>query len=206
MGMAALTALSTASSAQAQPAPELSLPVIKAPEPRVIEEQGESPVHYRRSPRIVLPTMRLGVGYHGRLPIGEFDGASGFTFDAYLGAAVRFGRGARTGLLAQLGYSYVTFPEHLASAGLGVLYGIGAPEPERPDDTFRHAGFRFAVVPHAVAGYAYGGGVVGARTSVIIGYWFYALEVSHQLLRAAPGQTHEVHLMFTSVTPFGEDE
>lgn len=203
---AALTALLTSAGAGAQPSPELGLPPPIAPEPRVIQEQGESPVHYRRSPRIVLPIMRIGAGYHGRLPVGGFEGGSAFSFDLYGGAVTRFGRGARIGLLTEIGYSYVTFSEHLASLGIGVLYGIGpksAPAPGVPSD---NAGLRVALVPHAIAGYAYGSGVVGARTSVIVGYWFYALELSHQILRGEAGQTHEIHVMLTSVTPFGEGE
>src|SRR5688500_14450990 len=106
MGMAALAALTMTSSAEAQPALELSLPVPRAPEPRVIEEQGPSPVHYRKSPRIVLPTAQVGLGFHGQLPVGGFDGWSAFSFDVYGGATFRFGRGARAGLLTEIGYSY----------------------------------------------------------------------------------------------------
>ena len=61
-------------------------------------------------------------------------------------------------------------------------------------------------MPHVVAGSAYDGGAYGARSSLIVGYWFYALELAYQILRAPPGQTHEIHVMFTSVTPFGEDD
>jgi hypothetical protein len=139
---AALTALSIAPRAEAQA--ELRLPQPTAPEPRVIQEHGESPIHYRQSPRIVLPTLRLGLGYHGRLPVGGFEGGSAFSFDLYGGAAIRFGRAARTGLYTELGYSYVTFSEHLVSLGLGALHGIG-PAPD-VDSSIRSGlpGFRLA--------------------------------------------------------------
>ncbi|MCK6587788.1 MAG: hypothetical protein HUU21_13735 [Polyangiaceae bacterium] len=204
---AALTALSISAGVKAQPSPELRLPQATAPAPRVIPEQGESPLHYRLSPRIVLPLVRIGAGYHGRLPINGFEGGSAFSFDLHGGAVFRFGRGARAGLLTEAGYSYVTFSEHLASLGIGVVYGLGTAASSRDlDIPSERSSFKIALVPHAIAGHAYEGGAVGARTSVIVGYSFYALELSHQFLRAEPGQAHEIHIMLTSLSAFGEDE
>jgi hypothetical protein len=186
-------------------AQQLQLPDPIAPEPRVITEQGPSPLHYRKSPRIVLPTFRSGFGMQVRIPTGDLTAKVAFTLDAYVGATIRFGRGARTGLLTEVGYSYVGFSEHLGSAGIGILYGLGRP-PAPPGESQPMGGRRFAIVPHALVGKAYGGLAVGARTSVIFGYWIYGFELAHQVLVVGPRQIHEVHTTFTAIMPMGEDE
>jgi hypothetical protein len=197
-----LTMLAIAAPAAAQ---ELKLPQPTAPEPRVIVERHPSQVHYRRSPRIVLPTLRLGPGIQIRLPVNEQVAKPAFSLDIYMGSVFRFGRGARTGLFVEGGYSYVGFSEHLASAGLGVLHGIGRPEIE-PDELEPLGRPRIGVVPHALVGRAYGGTAVGARTSLILAYWAYGFEVGHQVLFVGPRTIHEMHLAFTGIVPFGENE
>jgi hypothetical protein len=186
-------------------AQELQIADPIAPEPRVIAEQGPSPLHYRQSARIVMPTLRIGLGLHVRLPTGNITAKAAFALDVYLGTTIRFGRGAPTGMLAEAGYSYVGFSEHLASLGIGVLYGLGRP-PAPPGESQPLGRRRFGVVPHALVGWAYGGPAFGARTSVILGYWIYGVELAHQVLFAGARQIHEIHLTFTGIGPLGVDE
>jgi hypothetical protein len=196
----AMMAIAAPSSAE-----ELHLPEPIAPEPRVITEQGPSPLYYRKSPRIVLPTFRSGFGLQVRVPTGDITAKVAFTLNAYIGATIRFGRGASTGLLTEAGYSYVGFSEHLASVGIGVLHGLGrAPAP--PGESQPIGRRRLAIVPHVLVGKAYGGLAVGARTSVILGYWIYGFELAHQVLVVGSRQIHEVHTTFTAIMPMGEDE
>lgn len=194
--------LAAATPAAAQ---ELQISDPIAPEPRVITEQGPSPLHYRLSPHIVLPTLRISPGFHVRIPTGNITAKAAFALDFYGGATIRFGRGATTGMLAEAGYSYVGFSEHLASLGIGVLYGLGRP-PAPPNESRPLGRRRIGFVPHAVLGYAYGGAAIGARTSLLLGYWIYGVEVAHQVLFAGPRQIHEIHLTFTGIAPLGEDE
>ncbi len=186
-------------------AQELQIADPIAPEPRVITEQGPSPVHYRHSPRIVLPTMRIGPGLHVRIPTGNITAKVAFALDLYGGVTIRFGRGASTGMLAEAGYSYVGFSEHLASLGIGVLHGLGRP-PAPPDESRPLGRRRIGFVPHMLVGWAYGGPAFGARTSLILGYRIYGVEFAHQVLFVGPRQIHEIHLAFTGIAPFGEDE
>jgi hypothetical protein len=182
---------------------EIAEPI--APEPRVISEQGSSPLYYRQSPRIVLPTIRIGPGLQIRIPTGKVTAKAAFTLDLYGGATIRFGRGASTGMLLEAGYSYVGFSEHLASLGIGVLHGIG-PLPVVRDEPKPLGRARIGLVPHVLAGYAYGGPALGVRTSLILGYWIYGVELAHQMLFVGERQIHEIHLTITGITPFGEDE
>lgn len=196
-----LAMLFVAPSAAAQ---ELKIPPIAAPEPRVIDEQGPSPLHYRKSPQIFLPTLRLGLGIQGRIATENITAKVAFSLDFYAGGVFRFGRGASTGLLTEVGYSYVGFSEHLASLGLGIFHGIGPAV-----ETSRNAGTsgrpRFGIVPHAILGSAYGDFGIGARSSVILGYSVYGIEFAHQFLFVGPRTFHEIHIVFGGVAPLGED-
>jgi hypothetical protein len=108
-------------------------------------------------------------------------------------------------MLAEAGYSYVGFSEHLASLGIGVLHGIGRP-PAPPGESPPLGRMRIGFVPHALLGQAYGGVAVGARTSMLLGYWVYGLELAHQVLFVDTRQVHEIHLSFTGISLLGEDE
>jgi hypothetical protein len=177
-----------------------------APKPSIISEQGPSPLYYRQSPRIVSPTIRISPGLHVRIPAYNVTAKAAFALDIYAGATIRFGRGASTGILAEGGYSYVGFSEHLASLGLGVLHGIGH-SPKTPRGASQPLGRRrIGFVPHALAGYAYGAPAIGARTSLLLGYWVYGAELAHQVLFVGTRQIHEIHLAFTAIAPLGEDE
>jgi len=202
--LAALAMLLLAPTVAAQ---ELQIPPITVPEPRVITEQAPSPLHYRKSPHIFVPTFRTGLGIQGRIATENITAKVAFALDVYVGGTFRFGRGARTGLLTEVGYSYVGFSEHLASLGIGILHGIGplrssskgsgSPPLGRP---------RFGIVPHAVLGAAYGKFGVGARSSLILGYWIYGIEFAHQVLFVGPQTFHEIHIVVGGVMPIGEDE
>lgn len=186
-------------------AQELQIAEPLAPEPRVVSEQSPSPLHYRLSPHLVLPTMRIGPGLHVRIPTGNITAKVAFALDLYGGVTIRFGRGASTGMLAEAGYSYVGFSEHLASLGIGVLHGLGRP-PTPPGETQPLGRRRIGLVPHALLGWAYGGPAFGARTSLLLGYWVYGVELAHQVLFTGNRQIHEIHLTLASIAPFGEDE
>jgi hypothetical protein len=200
--LVALAMLFVAPTAAAQ---ELQLPPITAPEPRVIAEQGPSPLHYRKSPRIFVPTFRTGFGIQGRIATENITAKVAFTLDAYFGGTFRFGRGASTGLLTEMGYSYVGFSEHLASFGIGILHGVG---PGRTSSRVSRSLGRpkFGIVPHAILGSAYGDFGVGARTSLILGYSVYGFEFAHQVLFVGPRTFHELHIVVGGVMAIGEDE
>lgn len=200
--LAALAMLFVAAPAAAQ---ELQIPPVTAPEPRIIVEQGESPLHYRRSPKIFIPTIRLGLGLQGRIATENITAKVAFALDVHFGGAFRFGRGASTGLLTEVGYSYIGFSEHLASLGLGILHGIG-PVPRSSEGSRSLGRPRFGIVPHAILGSAYGGFGIGARSSLILGYWVYGVEFAHQVLFVGPQTFHEIHIVFGGVMPTGEDE
>lgn len=187
-------------------AEELLIPSPSAPEPRIITEQGPSPVHYRKSPHIVLPTFRTGIGVQVRVPTGGVTGKAAFALDAYFGGTFRFGRGSPTGLITEIGYSYIGFSEHLASAGVGILSGLGRP-PAQKGESQPLGRRRIGFIPHALVGFAYGGLAYGARTSLVMGYWVYGVELAHQVLfTTGKRQIHEIHLMFGGIMPLGEDE
>jgi hypothetical protein len=188
-------------------AQELVLPEPTVAPRRVIEEQGESPLYYRRSPRYVFPTFRTAIGAQGRLPIGEAPGGVAFTVDVEVGVAVRFHRSARFGAMFEGGYSYVGFSEHLANAGLGfILWGLGSPVFERYGQEDPPGPVKIALVPHAIAGRAYGFTAYGARTSLMAFYWIAGFELAHQILLLPTRQVHEIHTTFTLLSFLGEDE
>ena len=199
-----LTLLLLPSRAAAQ---ELHLPEPTLTPRRVIEEQGPSPLHYRRSPRYVFPMIRTGIGAQGRLPTGDLEGKVAFTFDVDVGVAVRFGRGARVGMMVEGGYSYVGFSEHLANAGLGlIVWGLGSPIAAQYGQADPPGPVKIALVPHALVGSAYGGTAYGARTSLIAIYWVAGFELAHQILVIGERQVHEIHTVFTFTSMFGENE
>lgn len=188
-------------------AQDLVLPEPTGAPRRVIEEQGESPLYYRRSPRYVFPMFRTAVGVQGRLPIGDVEGGIAFTVGVEAGVAVRFHRSARFGAMFEGGYTYVGFSEHLADAGLGlILWGLGSPIFERYGQVDPPGPVKIALVPHAVAGRAYGGAAYGARTSLMAFYWIAGFELAHQVLLLPERQVHEIHAVFTFLSLVGEDE
>ncbi|UQA55424.1 hypothetical protein [Polyangium aurulentum] len=174
---------------------------------RVIEEQGPSPLYYRRSPRYVLPILRSAIGAQGRIATGDLEGKFAFTFDVDVGMAVRFTRGARVGAMLEGGYSYVGFSEHLANLGLGlIVWGLGSPILERYGQVDPPGPVKIALVPHALLGSAYGGTAYGARTSLMAIYWVAGFELAHQILVIGQRQVHEIHTVLTFATMLGEDE
>jgi hypothetical protein len=188
-------------------AQELVLPEPTAAPRRVIEEHGQSPLYYRQSPRYVFPMFRTGIGAQGRLPIGDVEGGVAFTADVEVGLAVRFHRSARFGAMFEGGYSYVGFSEHLANAGLGlILWGLGSPILTRYGQVDPPGPVKIALVPHALAGRAYGHAAYGARTSLMAFYWLAGFELAHQVLQLPERQVHEIHTVSTFVSLLGEDE
>jgi len=200
-----LAVLAIPAAATPAAAEELRLPDPVVPEPKVITEQGPSPVYYRKSPHLVLPTFRTMFGVQIRVPTGNVTGKAAFTLDAYFGGAIRFGRGSPTGLLTELGYSYIGFSEHLASGGIGILHGLGRP-PAKSGELQPLGRRRIGLIPHALVGWAHGDLAYGSRTSLLMGYWVYGVELAHQVLFVGPRQIHEIHLTFGGIMPLGEDE
>ncbi len=158
---------------------------------------------YRLSPRLVLPLFRSGFGARMRPPDGDSN-AVAFTIDVTGGAVVRLGRASRHGLLAEVGYSWSGFSQHLAVFGLGVITGLGAASDF--DGRARLPKLRAGIVARALAGSSYGGWAVGARTGALVGYSNYAIELAHQALDVGGRLEHEVHLVITAFSLLGELE
>jgi hypothetical protein len=182
----------------------LRFPEPAAPAPRVVEERGPSPMYYRLPPDTLLGSFRIGLGANSRLAIGGEEAGWAFAFDALAGAVVRPSRASRLGLWAEGGYHYVGFSEHLASLGVGpILHRIGSGSDYRPHEPGR---VTLALLPRGLAGSLRGEAAAGVRTGLLAGYWFYALEIAHQVLIAGPRRVHEVHLVFTAPAFFGEED
>lgn len=192
MACAAAIALCAASPAAAQS----MLPEPTAPAPRVVVEDGVAPTYYRRSPHVALLWLRGALG--AQLRAAEHPVA--FSFDLHAGVALRLGREARVALVGEAGGGYTGFSEWLASAGVGVLYGVASPREE--GIPWR---WRLALIPHVVAGAVDGRDAVGARTSVIVGFGVYALEFAHQVTWVDGEPVHEGRIAFTSLVANGED-
>ncbi len=179
-----------------------SLPAPPLPAPRVVTELRPSPLYYRLSPRVVLPLFRGAFGAQFRRAPDEASGSVAFTLDVTGGVVIRADRASPYGLLAEAGYSYAGFSQHLASLGVGAMVGLGAVADR--EGHARAAGFRVAVAARALAGTSYGRAAVGLRSGVIVGGGFYAVELSHQVLFVDGDEHNEFRLMVTSLLPFGE--
>lgn len=198
----AAAALTWCASAHAQPAPEAGATSRFAP-PRAVEERGVPVPYYRLSPHVVLPTIRLGFG--ARLRDAAPDRATlAFAFDALGGVVVRADRASPWGLVVDAGYGYAGFSQHLAMLGGGVMYGIAARADRegRP----RAAGLRLGLLAHGLAGSSYDRVAAGARTGLVVGYTYYAIEVAHQALWVDGEVDHALHIVFTSLMPAGEEQ
>ncbi|MFO0645233.1 MAG: hypothetical protein U0326_03270 [Polyangiales bacterium] len=196
--VAALLAWSPAAFAQEQ------LPPPPLPAPRVVTERGPSPNYYRLSPRVVLPLVRAGFGAQFRSAPDEASGSVAFTLDVMGGVVLRADRASPYGVLAEAGYSFAGFSQHLAALGLGAVVGLGAMSDR--EGRARPAGFRVAVAEHVLAGASYGVTAVGLRSGVIVASASYAVELSHQVLFVDGEDHNEFRLTLTSLLPFGEME
>ncbi len=172
------------------------------PAPRVVAERGASPTYYRLSPRVMLPVFRGGFGAQFRSAPDDAAASVAFTFDVMGGVVARFDRASRHGLIAEVGYTFSGFSQHLASLGLGAMTGLGALADR--DGRARAAGFRVALVTRFLAGVSYDRTAVGVRTGVIVGGPFYAVEIAHQVLFVDGDDHNELRLTFTTLQPFGE--
>lgn len=182
---------------------QVALPEVQMRAPRVVREEGVAPRHYLLSPRLLLPMIRFGIGAQFREERPALPDTTAFALDVYAGLIVRAGRGARWGAITEAGYGFVGFSQHLASVGLGAVYGLAA-RADR-DGVTRRAGLRVALIPHALVGTSYEQLAVGARTSVLVGYGLYAIELAHQVLVTGGQGSHEFHLMWTSLGAIGEE-
>lgn len=182
---------------------QVPLPEVRVRAPRVVREEGVAPRYHLLSPRLALPMIRLGIGAQFREERAELPDTTAFAVDVYGGLIVRAGRGARWGAVAEGGYAFVGFSQHLASFGIGAVYGL-ATRADR-DGVSRSAGVRVALIPHAIVGTSYDRLAVGARTSVLLGYGLYAIEFAHQVLVTDGQDSHEFHLMWTSLAAIGEE-
>lgn len=196
MGCWLLALIATASPAGAQSVLRLSEPEV--PPPREIHEQGSSPTYYRLHPDTVLPMFRNGIGASVRLPANGEEGRGAFTLDVLGGAELGFGRGARVGLVAETGYSYVGFGEHWLLLGVGPMVRRFGPEliESRSGDEPR-GDMAVYLLPHAMVGSLNGAFAQGIRTSLVFRFWLYGLEVGHQLAHTSERDVHELHLAFT---------
>ena len=165
--------------------PGFDLPEPAAPEPAVVREDTPGPLYYRLPDDTVRFLARSGVGTELRTR------GTGFTLDELVGAAVAFGRGARTGLWIEGGYSYAGFGDHLAVLGVGPT--LRGPSSE----LFEDGAFGLALVPHVVAGDVNGTFGYGVRTSLVGRFWMYGVEVAHEYLVAGTRSVHELHLTLT---------
>jgi hypothetical protein len=182
---------------------QVALPEVTLRTPRVVREEGIAPRYYLLSPRLFLPMARIGIGAQFREERATLPDTTAFAADAYLGLIVRAERGARWGAITEAGYGFVGFSQHLASVGLGAVYGLAA-RADR-DGVPRSAGVRVALIPHVLVGTSYDELAVGARTSVLVGYGLYAIEFAHQVLVTGGQGSHEFHLMWTSLGAIGEE-
>ena len=167
------------------------LPEPAAPEPAVVREDTPGPVYYRLPDDIARFMSRSGVGAELRTR------GTGFTVDMLLGSAIAFGRGARTGLWIEGGYSYAGFGDHLA------MLGVGPSLRGAPSELLEDGAFGLALVPHAVAGDVNGTFGYGVRTSLVARFWMYGVEVAHQYLVAGPRSVHELHVTLTFPVTLG---
>lgn len=138
-----------------------------------------------------------------RSPEGD-SSAVAFTIDVMGGAVVRFGRASRHGLLAEVGYSWAGFSQHLAAFGLGVVTGLGAASDF--EGRARQPKLRVGIIAHTLAGSSYGRWAAGARTGALLGYSSYAISIAHQALDVGGRLEHEVHLVITAFSLLGELE
>jgi hypothetical protein len=158
----------------------------EAPVPRVITEAGPSPLYYRLPDNSVRLLTRSALGQTFR------SGESAFTFDVLGGSAITFARDGHAGLAIELGYSYARFHDHQALLGVGpALFRIG---PKFIDE----GAVNVMLIPHAVIGRFDGTFGYGVRTSAIVGYAAYGIELAHQYTIAGDRRIHEVQLLFTA--------
>jgi hypothetical protein len=189
----ALLALTFTSEARAA----LTLPEAPLPPPRDIRETGESPLYYRIPPRFVGISFRIGFGGNGRLALDGAQGKIAFAFDVLAGASFRFSRTSKLGALAELGYTYIGFGEHLAQLGLGLLLH-GPREPDEDDP--RRGVIGVALVPHGVLGSNTGHVEYGERTDLLFSVGVLGVDLGHQLTMLGDHPTHQIHVSFMFVT------
>src|SRR5258708_37283401 len=94
----------------------------EARKPKVVVEQGDSPVYYRLRSDVVQVNSRSALGVAMR------DGENAFTLTAVAGATFRFGRGSHAGLWSEAGYSYAGFHAHVLLVGIWPTYRGFGPE------------------------------------------------------------------------------
>jgi hypothetical protein len=165
--------------AVAHAAPELGLAQPEAPPARVVVEDGPSPMYYRLREDTLAFAWRTSLGAAFR------DGDQAFQLSMLLGAATRFGRGARSGLWAEAGYAYETFHEHLFVVGVG-------PALRGPEERWN-----VLLVPHAVIGSVDGQTGYGVRTSLAAVWLGCGVEIAYQLMIVGTRHVNEILVSYS---------
>lgn len=198
--IAAVIALPSVVAAQTQ---TLKFPEPSAPAPRVVTEKSPSDAYYRLPRPGAIGTFRFGIGTQVRVPDGEQEGVAYFALDVLGGAAFRFTRTSRAGVWIEGGYSYVSASEHLASLGVGpILYKFGPSVFEREG---KRGDVSVALVPRALVGAIEGGLALGARTSFVLSFYAFGLDLGHQYALVRDRGIHEIHIAFTSIGFFDRE-
>jgi hypothetical protein len=172
--------------AVAHASPSLDLGEPQAPPVRVVVEDGDSPLYYRLPPDTVSLASRTAFGAAIR------DGDGAFALSTMVGASIQLGRGSHAGVWTEAGYSYERFHEHLLMVGAGPsVRGLG------PKLLFDEGVLGFHLVPHAVIARVDGATGYGIRTSAIASFWFYGIELAHQMLVVGSQRTQEIQVSLT---------
>jgi hypothetical protein len=181
------------------------LPEVEVPERHAVREVGESPFYYRIPDTTVAAWSRSAIGAQVTLPTNEEADAFArateggrFSFDLLGGVEISFDRREPFSVVAELGYSYVYERSHWFVVGLGPgLHGVG-PTSE-PEDPRPSGDLGVALVPHAVVGSLDGHFAYGVRTSLLMRWEVFGVELAHQVayVEDLDRTVHELHLMFS---------
>jgi hypothetical protein len=176
-------------------APRIDLPEPDGPEPRVIEEGADSPLHYRLPDDIVSYWGRLMLGVQMLLPQSEIersDVEARFALDVLPGMEIGFGRRSSAMVVIEGGYGFTYDATHWFVAGAG----LGLRRLEEDENGLSSGHLALALIPHGLVGTVDGDLAYGVRTSLVATYWLVSAEVGHQWVSLPGGfDSQEVRIL-----------
>jgi hypothetical protein len=172
------------------PRPAFTTPDLSsASPPAEVHENGPSPIYYR------LPASSFRVGV--RILMGPVfqtarpKAAFGLTVANAMQVVGSNDRPSWVGVV-DWGYAYSGFVEHLGLIGFGLYFRTYESTTQKVSNA---DSFHFALVPHLALGARHAEFAVGARTSMLVGWSVFGIEVTHQMLSAPDGIEHTIHVL-----------
>jgi hypothetical protein len=167
-----------------------------------VQENGASPVYYRVPAGTTRIPFRVVLGAADRPAWTSAD--PGWVFGLVVAVGIPtnilssiFSRERSSPLawIADLGYAYASYSEHLGLLGFGPHIRVFLPTSAPLDTSISDGPLHVSLVPHLALGAREGQFAVGVRTSLALGFSIFGIELAHELTHTSVDDAHAFYFL-----------